>query len=76
MTTAIACDTLKYAKTLADVQAEVNEQSLGALVTKEYLDAKLERELAPIRTDLAVLKWMLALIIIVLVLPALKTLLG
>ncbi|MBF0110179.1 MAG: DUF1640 domain-containing protein [Magnetococcales bacterium] len=87
--TAITFDTLKYAnrlkaagfesrqaEALADAQAEVNEKAMGELVTKEYLDARLEKDLSPIRTDLAVIKWMLALIIIVTVLPALRSLLG
>ncbi len=87
--TTIAFDTLKYAnrlkaagfdskqaEALADAQAEVNEKAMGELVTKEYLDAKLEKEFSPLRIDLAVIKWMLALIIIVTVLPALKTLFG
>lgn len=34
---------------------EVNPKQL---VTKEYLDAKFQQELAPVRTKLAVLKWM------------------
>lgn len=87
--TAITFDTLKYVKSLkaagfeerqaealAEAQAAVHEKSLHALVTKQDLDVKLEKELSPIRTDLAVIKWMLALIIIVTVLPALRTLLG
>ena len=85
MTAAVAFDTLKFVETLKasgfdEPQAkgmavaiqEVQKSSMDALVT----EAKLEKELAPIRTDLAVIKWMLALIIIVTVLPALKTLLG
>ncbi|MBF0293546.1 MAG: DUF1640 domain-containing protein [Magnetococcales bacterium] len=83
--TAITFDTLKFEETLkaagfdepqakgmAAAIQEVQKANLEALVT----EAKLEKELAPIRTDLAVIKWMLALIIIVTVLPALKTLLG
>ncbi|MDD2864945.1 MAG: DUF1640 domain-containing protein [Methylococcales bacterium] len=33
------------------------------LVTKEYLDYKFEKELAPIRTDLVLLKWMMGLLL-------------
>ncbi|MEO5345242.1 MAG: CCDC90 family protein [Magnetococcus sp. YQC-9] len=68
--TAITFDTLKYVKTLkaagfderqaealAEAQAEVNEKSLSNLVT----EAKLEKELAPIRTDLVLLKWMMGI---------------
>ena len=42
------------------------------LVTKEFLRAELE----PIRSELKLIKWMLALVIAVTVLPALKTLFG
>ena len=68
--TTITFDTLKYVKTLkaagfdeqqaealAETQAEVNEKSLSSLVT----EAKLEKELAPIRTDLVLLKWMMGI---------------
>ncbi|MEO5329537.1 MAG: hypothetical protein H7829_15005 [Magnetococcus sp. THC-1_WYH] len=68
--TTITFDTLKYVKTLkaagfdeqqaealAEAQAEVNEKSLSSLVT----EAKLEKELAPIRTDLVLLKWMMGI---------------
>lgn len=37
--------------------------AIKELVTKEYLDTKLQQELAPLRTDLAVLKWMIGLIL-------------
>ncbi|MBF0342528.1 MAG: DUF1640 domain-containing protein [Magnetococcales bacterium] len=70
MNHAIAFDTLKYANRLksagvpdkqaeamAEAQAEVNEVSLSNLVT----EAKLEKELAPIRTDLVLLKWMMGI---------------
>lgn len=33
------------------------------LVTKAHLDSTLERLLAPIRTDLTVLKWMMGLLL-------------
>lgn len=35
------------------------------LVTAAHLDAKLEKELAPVRTDLAVIKWMVGVLIAV-----------
>ncbi|MEO5327313.1 MAG: CCDC90 family protein [Magnetococcus sp. THC-1_WYH] len=83
--TAITFDTLKFVETLKasgfdDPQAkgmaaaiqETQKASLDALVTKH----DMEKELAPIRTDLAVIKGMLALIIIVTVLPALRNLFG
>ncbi|MBF0144269.1 MAG: DUF1640 domain-containing protein [Magnetococcales bacterium] len=69
--TAITFDTLKYANRLkaagvpdkqaeamAEAQAEVSEKTLTGLVT----EAKLEKELSPIRTDLAVIKWMLTVL--------------
>ncbi|MBF0131070.1 MAG: DUF1640 domain-containing protein [Magnetococcales bacterium] len=67
---AVTFDTLKYANRLkaagvpgqqaeamAEAQAEVNEMSLNNLVT----ESKLEKELAPIRTDLVLLKWMMGI---------------
>jgi hypothetical protein len=39
-------------RAIADAQTE--------LVTREQMDSSLDRVLAPIRTDLAVLKWMMA----------------
>ncbi len=81
--TTITFDTLKFANKLksagvpekqaeaeAEAISEVLEVNLKDLVTKEYLDAKFQQELAPIRTDLAVLKadsvtikWMMGIII-------------
>ncbi|MBF0311716.1 MAG: DUF1640 domain-containing protein [Magnetococcales bacterium] len=60
------------AKGVAVAIQETQQSNLDALVTKH----DLEKELSPVRTELAVIKWMLALIIIVTVLPALKMLLG
>ncbi|MEO5348566.1 MAG: CCDC90 family protein [Magnetococcus sp. YQC-3] len=66
--TAVTFDTLKYANRLksagvpdkqavamAEAHAEVSENSLDGFVT----DAKLERACRPIRTELAVIEWML-----------------
>lgn len=70
--TAITFDTLELTGMLRDSgieqkQAESIVKSIAkaqdGLVTKEHLDAKLEKELAPIRTDLAVLKWMMGALI-------------
>ncbi len=79
-------DTLKFARRLKDAgvpdkQAEAEAEALAEvfelhsdeLVTREYLDTKFERELAPVHSDLRLMKWMLALIIVVNVAPALKT---
>ncbi len=73
---AITFDTLKFANKLksagvpdkqaeaeAEALSEALEVNLKELVTKEYLDTKLQQELAPLRTDLAVLKWMIGLIL-------------
>ncbi len=58
------------AEALVRAQKRANEANLDALVTK--LD--LERELAPVKSDLILVKWMLVLVIVVTVVPALKTL--
>ncbi|MBF0626346.1 MAG: DUF1640 domain-containing protein [Magnetococcales bacterium] len=73
--TTLTFDTLKYAnhlkaagmpdkqaEAMATAQAEVSEQSLSGLVTGAMLEAKLEKELAPVRTDLAAIKWMLGIL--------------
>ncbi len=74
--TTITFDTLKFANKLksagvpdkqaeaeAEAISEVLEVNLKDLVTKEYLDVKFQQELAPIRTDLAILKWMMGILI-------------
>ena len=74
--TTVTFDTLKFANKLKsagvpDKQAEAEaeaisealEVNLKDLVTKEYLDVKFQQELAPVRTDLAVLKWMMGILI-------------
>lgn len=73
---AITFDTLKFANKLksagvpdkqaeaeAEALSEALEVNLKELVTKEYLDAKLQQELAPLRTDLVVIKWMIGLML-------------
>ncbi len=60
----------KQAKALAKVQSEINEGNLEDLVTK----ADLREELAPLSSDVRLLKWMLALVIVVTVVPVLKSL--
>ena len=72
----ITFDTLKFANKLksagvpdkqaeaeAEALSEALEVNLKELVTKEYLDAKLQQELAPLRTDLVVIKWMIGLML-------------
>ncbi|MBP6582656.1 MAG: DUF1640 domain-containing protein [Chromatiaceae bacterium] len=48
-------------------QAEAVVRAIGEaqeeLVTKTYLDHTLEKTLAPIRTDLTLLKWMMGLLL-------------
>lgn len=81
----ITFDTLKFANKLksagvpekqaeaeAEALAEALEVNLKELVTKEYLDVKFQQELAPIRTDLAVLKWMIGLMLAGVILLVLK----
>ncbi|MDP3362045.1 MAG: hypothetical protein Q8S52_07965, partial [Methylobacter sp.] len=53
----------KQAEAEAEALSEALEVNLKELVTKEYLDAKLQQQLAPIHTDLAVLKWMVGLML-------------
>ena len=72
----ITFDTLKFANKLksagvpdkqaeaeAEALSEVLEVNFKELVTKEYLDTKFQQALAPIRTDLAVLKRMIGLML-------------
>ncbi|MBF0460484.1 MAG: hypothetical protein HQL87_03730 [Magnetococcales bacterium] len=73
----------KQAEAFSEAIHDVQDAQFHKLSTKGdieklrlELDTQLEKELSPIKTDLAVIKWMLALIIIVVVLLALKTLLG
>jgi hypothetical protein len=47
----------------AESDVRVIAEAQQDLVTKQYLDHALARELAPIRTELAVLKWMMGLVI-------------
>lgn len=69
-------DKLKAAG-LAPEQAEavvhVIAEAQDELVTKAYLDAKLEKELAPIRTDWVVLKWMMGVLLVGVLSLVLKT---
>ena len=59
-------DKLKAAG-LSPEQAESVVRAIGEaqeeLVTKTYLDHTLERTLAPLRTDLTVLKWMMGVLL-------------
>jgi hypothetical protein len=79
---AITFDTLKYAedlvasgmpeaqaKALAKAQAELFERQAEGLASK----ADLYQAIAPVKADLLLVKWMLALVIVVTVVPILKT---
>lgn len=82
-------DTLKFARRLReagvpDRQAEAEACALAEvfagqreeLATKEFVRAELQSELEPIRNDLHLIKWILALVVVVNVAPALKGLFG
>jgi len=43
----------------AEAVVRVVAASQGELVTRDYLDLKLEKEFAPVRADLLVIKWMM-----------------
>ncbi len=43
------------------------------LVTKEYFDYKLEKEINPVKTDLIVLKWMMGMLLASVLSLVLKT---
>jgi len=64
----------------ADKQAEsvvrVISDAQQDLVSRDYLDNALQRELAPVRTELAVLKWMTGIVIGGVVALIIKTLLA
>jgi hypothetical protein len=49
----------EQAESIVNAIAEAQDN----LVTREYLDHKLDKVLAPIYTDLAVLKWMMGIVI-------------
>ncbi len=52
-----------FAQEQAEAVIRVIADAQDSLVTKEYLDFKFEKELAPIKTELAVLKWMMGVLI-------------
>jgi hypothetical protein len=70
--TTITFDTLQLVDKLKSAgfspeQAESVVRAIGEaqeeLVTKTYLDHTLEKTLAPLRTDLTVLKWMMGVLL-------------
>lgn len=81
----ITFDTLELTETLkkSGLNAEQSEAIVRAiakaqdrLVTEEILTQRLTTELAPVKADLLVLKWMMAVVIAVNVIPALTRLLS
>lgn len=47
----------------AEAVVRVVAEAQGELVTRDYLDLKLEKEFAPIRAELLVIKWMMGALI-------------
>ncbi len=67
--TSVTFDTLELTTLLRDSGIEQQQteaivktiaHAQDSLITKVYLDLKFEKELSPVRTDLAALKWMMA----------------
>ncbi|MBK5962749.1 DUF1640 domain-containing protein [Thiocystis minor] len=52
-----------FAQEQAESVVRVISDAQEELVTKTYLDHTLEKTLAPIRTDLTVLKWMMGVLL-------------
>ncbi|MBF0107897.1 MAG: DUF1640 domain-containing protein [Magnetococcales bacterium] len=80
----------KQAEALSEALREIQDTQLKDLATKGdtqeikrdikelemRIDSRLEKDLASIRADILLIKWMLALVITATVLPALKSLIG
>lgn len=47
----------------AEAVVRVVASAQGELVTRDYLDLKLEKEFSPIRAELLVIKWMMGALI-------------
>ena len=86
---AVAFDTLKCARRLKDAgytdqQAEVQTEimaeafvfNVDALVTKDYLDVRLETLSAELKGEFRLIYWMLAVVIASTVIPALSSFWG
>ena len=83
--TSITIDTLKFARRLREAgvperQAEAEASALAELFAEQRDDLitrpDLREALEPLRTDLHLIKWILALVVAVTVIPAIKTLLA
>jgi len=62
-----------FAQAQAEAVVRVIADAQDELVTKTYLDSALEKMLAPIRIDLAVLKWMIGILLAGVVSLVMKT---
>ena len=51
-----------FSQEQAEAVVRVITEAQDLVVTRDYLDAKLQQELAPLKTDIAVLKWMMGII--------------
>lgn len=85
MSATVAFDTLKFVRRLRDAGVDEKQAEAFSEAIREVQDSQLQelttkgdlREMeARIMGEIRLNRWMLALIIIVVVLPALKTLLG
>ncbi|MEH6518276.1 MAG: hypothetical protein V7742_16495 [Halioglobus sp.] len=83
---AVAFDSLKRARRLkdagytdkqAEVQAEIMAEAfvsnIDSLVTKDYLDARLQTQSVEIKGDFRLIYWMLAIVIASTVIPTLTS---
>jgi len=70
--TTVTFDTLELVQKLTSsgipsAQAEAIVRTISEaqdrLVTRDYLDLKFQQEFAPVKTDLAILKWMMGLLL-------------
>jgi pheromone shutdown protein TraB len=52
-----------FSQEQAEAVVRVIADAQDQIVTREYLDNRLQQELNPIKTDLAVLKWMMGMLL-------------
>ncbi len=52
-----------FTRQQSEVVVSVLKKAQGELATKDYIDLKFQQELSPVKTDLAVLKWMMGILI-------------
>ena len=63
----------KQAEVQAEIMAEAFVFNMDALVTKDYLDARLQTMSAEIKGEFRLIYWMLAIVIASTVIPALTS---